>query len=100
MVMMVVVWCPPGSLVANYRSGTATHRESRESTFLQTDQSDSCQNLYFQTKHWEGRMTEAKIYLGNLSYDTRERWIDVGLHSVVVVVETAEGVVLCQPAKN
>ena len=45
-------------------------------------------------------MTEAKIYLGNLSYDTRERWIDVVLHSVVVVVETAEGVVLCQTAKN
>ena len=45
-------------------------------------------------------MTEAKIYLGNLSYDTRERWIDVGLHSIVVDVETAEGVVLCQPAKN
>ena len=45
-------------------------------------------------------MTEAKIYLGNLSYDTRERWIGVGLHYVVVVVETAEGVVLCQPAKN
>ena len=46
-------------------------------------------------------MTEAKIYLGNLSYDTRERWIDVGLHYVVVVVvETAKGVVLCQPAKN
>ena len=43
-------------------------------------------------------MTEAKIYLGNLSYDTRERWIDVGLHSVVVV--TADGVVLCQPTKK
>ena len=32
-------------------------------------------------------MTEAKIYLGNLSYDTRERWIDVDSHSVVVVVK-------------
>ena len=32
-------------------------------------------------------MTEAKIYLGNLSYDTRERWIDFGLHYVVVVVK-------------
>ena len=45
-------------------------------------------------------MTEAKIYLGNLSYDTRERWIDVGLHYIVVVVVAAEDVVFCQPAKN
>ena len=99
----MVVWLPCGSKRANYRGHRRrgpTQRESRESPISHEIQHDSYQNSRFQIKKWEERMTEAKIYLGNLSYDTRERWIDVGSHYVVVVVETAEGVVLCQPAKN
>ena len=39
-------------------------------------------------------MTEAKIYLGNLSYDARERWVG-DIHCVVVVVVTLYSVNSC-----
>ena len=85
---MMVVWLPCGSMGANYRGHRRrgpTQRESRESPFSHEIQRDSYQNSCFQIKKWVERMTEAKIYLGNLSYDARERWA-VDIHCVVVVV--------------
>ena len=87
----MVVWLPCGSKGANYRGHRRrrrgpTQRESRESPFSHETQHDSHQNLTFQNKKGEARMTEAKIYLGNLSYDARERWAVYILCVVVVVV--------------
>ena len=94
----MLVWLPCGSKGANYRGHRRrrgpTQRESRESPVSHDTLRDSHQTPSFQIKKCKAGMTEAKIYLGNLSYDARERWV-VDIHCVVVVVVTLYSVNSC-----